>query len=70
MFFIRIPNLCCSLASHDAAPEAHQHRKRRGLMYLYWTDSVCEVLSVWILELCLVSLLSNISSMFKLCSFR
>lgn len=51
MFFIRTPNLCCSLASHGAAPEAHWHRKRRGLRYS--TDSVCEVLSVWILELCL-----------------
>lgn len=54
MFFMRIPDLCCSLASHDASPEAHHIRgKGEVLCILYWTDSVGEVLSIWILELCL-----------------
>lgn len=52
MFSMRIPHLYCSLASHDASPEAHHHRKRRGLMY-----SVLDRFSMWssvlILELCL-----------------
>lgn len=54
IFFMRKPDLCCSLASHDASPEAH-HITGKGevLCVLYWTDSVCEVLSIWIPELCL-----------------
>lgn len=55
-FFVRIPNpcitLCCSLASHDAAPEHTGTGKEEVLRILCWTDSVCEVLSLQVLELC------------------
>lgn len=46
MFFVKIPNpcvtLCCSLASPDAAPESHWHRKRRAFMC-----SVLDTFSMW-----------------------